>query len=249
MTEHVVYGLYSPDNPRYVLYVGSWKAATAHERIAQHRRGESKQTKKMAARDGIALETLGARVLCHWQTGESREHRVMRLCMAFGMAPWNKLGNVLTSEDNRKGGRNGGPKGGRRRIELHGNPGTPEGNRKAVAIHKANGWEHQKKIAGKGVRAANAIHEANGWAHLSKAGRKGAFKRNELYGNPATPESRRKGLCKAAAANEANGWEAQRAGVRKGNHLRWHVNRGIVDPDCELCPAVTHQLQFEGLEA
>lgn len=48
--------------------------------------------------------------------------------------------------------------------------------------------------------------------HQSAAARR----RIELYGSPATPESR------------------ARAG-RITSHLRWHAKRGIVNPNCELC--------------
>jgi 5-methylcytosine-specific restriction endonuclease McrA len=50
-------------------------------------------------------------------------------------------------------------------------------------------------------------------AHISALG---ARVRNALHGNPATPES-----CAKAG--------------RISNHLRWHVRRGIVNPNCELC--------------
>lgn len=33
----------------------------------------------------------------------------------------------------------------------------------------------------------------------------------------------------------AAGVAAMAAGGAKGNHMKWHVNRGVVDPDCPLC--------------
>lgn len=52
--------------------------------------------------------------------------------------------------------------------------------------------------------------------NMSRAGRLGARKRNSIYGNPATPES------------------CSKAGHISG-HLRWHISRGIVNPNCDLC--------------
>ncbi len=95
-------------------------------------------------------------------------------------------------------------------------------------------------------------------AHM-KASRKGAYKRNKLYGNPATPESRSKGgliggrkvaesgqLAKTRELPQAK--EAQRevgrknveSGLiqraqRRSNHIRWHIKRGLVNPACVFC--------------
>jgi len=44
----------------------------------------------------------------------------------------------------------------------------------------------------------------------------GGRRRNELYGNPGTPEGRAKG-------------------GRKTNHLRWHRNRNYFKNDCSYC--------------
>ncbi len=42
------------------------------------------------------------------------------------------------------------------------------------------------------------------------------------------------------------GEDAMRQGATKGNHLRWHVRRGITDPDCVHCAART---EFDALAA
>jgi hypothetical protein len=93
-----------------------------------------------------------------------------------------------------------------------------------------------------------------------EAAARGAHKRNELYGNPATPESCAAGGRKCfelygspwtPEGSAAGGrkcfelygspWtpEGSAAGGRRGGrvscHNYWHVRRGIVNPNCQLC--------------
>jgi hypothetical protein len=74
---------------------------------------------------------------------------------------------------------------------------------------------------------------------------KACYKRNALYGNPATKESCAKGGQVVGRANVENGHLAyarsfmteesmKRSGHLLG-HRRWHVSRGIVSPSCIIC--------------
>lgn len=63
---------------------------------------------------------------------------------------------------------------------------------------------------------------------LSENGRKGALRRNELHGPPGTHEASVKGGRTAQARMTSE--ERQRRA-----HVRYHVNRGIVNPSCQHC--------------
>jgi hypothetical protein len=55
-----------------------------------------------------------------------------------------------------------------------------------------------------------------------------------LYGNPATPEGCSKG---GQNGGQKGGFNQPREAKALGNHNRWHVRRGIVNPNCALCIA------------
>lgn len=93
----------------------------------------------------------------------------------------------------------------------------------------------------------------------AKGGRTGSRKHNELYGNPATSEGRAKAGrtniesgqvlklgYKQGRKNAESGY-IQALGHKQGcknaknghlariRHIRWHVNRNLNNPNCELC--------------
>jgi hypothetical protein len=83
-----------------------------------------------------------------------------------------------------------------------------------------------------------------------RAASSGARRRNELYGNPGTTESRSKGGSTNKFRNHKNGpiqigrlrdtnpekyREVQTTSARIGTHIFWHASRGIVNPHCDLC--------------
>jgi hypothetical protein len=73
----------------------------------------------------------------------------------------------------------------------------------------------------------------------------GSKKRNELYGNPATFESCRKGGLIGGSRQTLEHLSSMgQLGAKKfhdlypsglGTHIRWHVNRNIVRANCKLC--------------
>lgn len=101
-----------------------------------------------------------------------------------------RLASYRTAEHQCRAGRIGG----KRRVELHGIPGTSESRSR------------------------------------------GARRRNELYGNPRTHEGSviggRKGG-RRLVETHVGIYAIEHEGL--GNHIRWHVNRGIVNANCLLC--------------
>lgn len=190
MDKHMIYGLYTQDQPRNILYVGSTTIERATTRLEEHRQGKCVSTKLGAEKGKVSLSALEMRALRFWTSGEDSnpEHHVLELCQAFGLAQWN-FRHSFSSAENRKG------------------------SRKANAISEKNNWEHQKKIA-------------------SLGGRVGGQKTADLYGSEHFQEAGRKGG-PIGARNQS--MEDKLKGLRKCNHVRWHVNRGIKNPECELC--------------
>ena len=208
---HVIYGLFQAGKPRAILYVGSCLEERLPMRLEEHRGGKCATTTKMAAKHRVPLSDLRAHVTRTWE-GENPEGRVMRLCRAFGMARWNHP-YEFSSDDGRKGGSTShSPNGALARNAIYGDQRTPENRRKA------------------------------GLARFAK------------HGNPATVEGRRKGgramlgrkqspasIVKRMSniAHAFKNSDLQRKNGKKGGpkscHLRWHVRRGIVSPNCALC--------------
>ena len=249
MTEHVIYGLYHQDVPDEILYVGSWKLAGWQERIEQHRQGKSTMVRRGANADGLPLDEIDGRVLCRWETGNSPEYQIIRRYKKVGWARWNSRAFAMSSEDNRRGGR----RGGRRNVES-GHLASiccTGGVAKAAKWDKANpelAAESRRRGARKSVEWAVANPEA-AFERNSRAGRIGgrvAVESGQIY-KIATPESRAKGGRVAAESGQiadlGRTQGRKNAGIlglmvtlgRSGNHNRWHVNRGIVKPGCELC--------------
>lgn len=80
-----------------------------------------------------------------------------------------------------------------------------------------------------GTRAdAKALVEAGLWVEATRDGEKGWQFHDWSRFQPS------------AAVTAATKAAEQEAGIR-GNHLRWHVNRGVTDPDCEYCYRVPDQ--------
>lgn len=52
----------------------------------------------------------------------------------------------------------------------------------------------------------------------------------------------------SSSEEAAAGAAAMSSGGVKGNHTKWHVNRGVVDPDCPLCDSGTRSPTRSGLE-
>ena len=58
----------------------------------------------------------------------------------------------------------------------------------------------------------------------------------DRWKDPAYSEKMSEAL--SAAFNDPKRREAGVVAAKKGGHTRWHVNRGVIDPDCSLCTAI-----------
>lgn len=258
---HAIYGLYLPDQPAVILYVGSWCVATLDDRLRQHREGGCKTTSKCAARNGVETSDLRMRVLRHWMAGTepNPEGEMTRGLQVHGQCRWNHP-YALTTEDSRKGGLISGPinirKMSRDDLARAGRIGGPIGMSKMSREDHARGGR-------KGVRKMMEIYGRTLEAHEMhlRVGRK-------IQELAKTPEGRelfaRTG--RIAGLKTQAGWgktpEAQEVRIRNGHmnglklaqrgwhqspegqehhvsamHQRWHINRGIINPECELCKA------------
>lgn len=212
MTDHFIYGLYHPDRPRIILYVGSdVEGGTRHD---VHVHGGCRTTAKCAARDGVPLAELRQRVLRRWISGEENpEGEVTRALQARGQARWNHP-YAFSNADSRKGGRKGGRNGGRKVQATHKCNGTgfydPEVQRKVQATNKRNGTGFYNPEV---MRKAIETNKRNGTG---------------LY----DPEIQRKG--REILKRERIGLYDPEV-RRKGPHFRWHVALGIMNPKCSLC--------------
>ena len=104
--QHVIYGLYLPDQVDVILYAGSWCAATVDERLRQHHAGECRTTTKMAAKQGIDPKHLRMRILVYWTSGVelSPEGKIIFALQAQGQSRWNSP-HAFSTEDSRRGAR------------------------------------------------------------------------------------------------------------------------------------------------
>lgn len=140
---------------------------------------------------------------------------------------------VRLSEVGRKGGRNqpreAKAKGGRKHNELYGNPATPEGRVKGGHI----GGRIGGKIGGrKAVESGQLASVAAKGGHIQ--GRKNVEEGTDLFGMTAEQKS-----AAGRKAGRMGSHEAKATSGRLANHIRWHVKRGIKNPDCPLCSRVT----------
>lgn len=213
---HVIYGMFREGSPRIILYVGSATLDGMPHRLGQHLRGECRTTKKMAARQGMPLSELRMRVLCLWR-GKCPEHHIMRLCQAFGIARWNGW-YAFSHSDCERGGHNVSladrQRGGRAKVAMHG------------VGHILTPFEGQR-----GGKAARALHGQN--YSFTDADRR-RHRNRTLEGI----EAQRNGSRRGALATLAK-YGSPFADPAKGNHIRWHVRRGITNPDCIVCARET----------
>ena len=122
-----------------------------------------------------------------------------------------------------KAGRIGGLIGGRRTIELHGNPATPEG--RAKGARKTNEtWgkipeAHEARVCG----ARNQPREAK-----VRGGRIGGRRRIELHGSPGTPEGRAKGVRKNLESGQVLANAKSYPSVSSdGEYLMWSSDEAV----------------------
>lgn len=237
MKTHVIYGLFRDGAPRQILYVGSATLDAMPERLDQHRRGDCRTTKKMAARTGVPLSELRMRGLCLWW-GDSPEHRIMRLCRTFGMARWNAP-YCMSAEDNRKGGRAMQAKWTQEERRAN-------ARRASLAAHASLTSEQKRANGRKGGRLGGLISQSR----LTPAQRDARLRQARASITPEqwhtnarkaalalsarqTPEQKRaRGL--AANASLTPGQKATRG--RRANHMRWHEKNGRAEAFCEFCP-------------
>lgn len=191
-----------------------------------------------AKADGIPLDEIDGRVLCRWETGGSPEYPIINRYSRAGYARWNSRAYAFSSEDIAKAVRKNVESGWAARLgRIYG----PINGRIAGRKNVKNG--HLKSMAGKAAEWRDANPEA-AMAICRKGGRIGGRKNVEsghlariqaMGGRIQGPIQGRK--------NVASGhWDRIRHHLTtedgpKGNHIRWHVNRGIVNPDCPLCVA------------
>lgn len=251
--QHFIYGLVHPDNPAHVLYVGSEKYAWKDKRRAEHRNGECKATKKVAKRDAITLAELEMVVLRTWIRGEEScpEHQVMNTYKNAGMANWNGW-NAISSEDARKGGRKGGRKGYKNGLEKltpeqrteNARKGYKNGLGKHTPEQRANyGWKSYKNNLGKLTTGQLAENGRKGYKNglgklapeqFAENGRKSQEMGVGLFGRTPTEHTNDSKMGYKSGLGIMT--KEQRIDVgRKAMHTRWHVNRGIYNPDCALC--------------
>ena len=131
-----------------------------------------------------------------------------------------EAGRSIPREAKIRGGRIGGRIGGRRVHELY-----PEMFRE---IGRISG--RKSVVSGHWARA-RAIITPEQHSEYSRIAGRIAVESGQLAKAAAlvTPEMRRKNGRKSGRKNVENGH------IYKLGHIRWHVNRGIVNPNCELC--------------
>lgn len=230
VTDHVVYGLYHPMSPRIIRYVGSSRADKLNARLEQHRAGKVKTTAKMSVKSGVPLAYMRARVLGRWTTGNSIENRVLRLARLFGMAKWN-FPYALSSSDNRRGAiaanasmtaeqkSANGSKGGRKSLESGHIVALGRKNVESARIQGRKNAEKPGYMATIGRKGGRKVSEKLG--HMAKIGQRGGLTGGRKGGRKGGRDAVESGQLAAARP--------------KAHHVRWHVNRNIVNPDCTLC--------------
>lgn len=120
------------------------------------------------------------------------------------------IGSIGSREDKARGGR--------RTCEIYGGvPGrTFESCQKGGLAGGSKGGKRRVELYGPpGDRESRS---KGGLAQPHEAKLRGIYRRNEIHGNPATPES-----CSKAGK------------LSTSNHLRWHVRRGLMNPNCRFC--------------
>ena len=213
MAHSALYHLTHPDKLFTVLYIGRHKVPSV--RLVEHRAGRCRQTAKCANRDGLDLSKIEMRVV-RWfddDTDPRAEGNEIERLQAAGQARWN-FPHALSREENLRGARIGAS----RRNKLHGNPLahiSPENRRKngSKGGHIGGPIGGRRRIELHGPIPATPEQK-------SRAGRLGGRRNIELHGSlfsHITQEDRRKNGSK---------------GGRNANHNRWHVDRGIINPEC-----------------
>ena len=102
---------------------------------------------------------------------------------------------------------------------------TPYGRMKSRLGGRIGARNQPREAKVMGARRRNELYGNPG---TPEGGAKGARRYNELYGNPGTPEGRAKG-----GRNQPR--EAKVENAHKTNHLRWHRNRNYFKNDCSYC--------------
>lgn len=237
---HAIYGLYLPDQPGVILYVGSWCTATLDERLRQHQDGEARMTMKCAARQGIRTADLRMHILCYWMAGSepNPEGKITRGLQARGQGRWNHP-HAFSTEDSQKGGRIRMLKMSREDRARAGRIGGPIGGRKMQAT-----WGKTPEAHEQSVRTMRKLQE--GYCKTPEAHEMHLRVGHKIQELAKTPEGRElfAQTGRIAGLKTQAGWgktpEAQEVRVHAGRisaHLHWHVNRGIINPQCPLCKA------------
>lgn len=96
---------------------------------------------------------------------------------------------------------------------------------------RTDGMVHRSVLEEEGTKVAAELLSAN-WVEVT-ADPDEFYMHDYLAHQPSASE-----IEERMAANR----EASARGGKKASHTRWHVNRGIIDPNCDLCPGAEPDL-------
>lgn len=115
---------------------------------------------------------------------------------------------------------------------------SPETREKMSESHKGNRPSDATRLKMSQTRLnLGPVHTAEGKKKMSDS-KMGT--RNPMYGKTHSEEARKnissklRGVPKSESA-KANMKEASKKTLPRAIHVRWHINRGISNPDCALC--------------
>ena len=204
--QHAIYGLYLPDQPSVILYVGSWRVATLDERLCQHREGKAPLTRKMAAKNGVNTADLRMRTLAYWMSEDGNpEGEIVLTLQSQGQGRWN-FPHTLSSGDCRRGAQN----------QPH-----------EARVRCGRNQPLEAKARGGRIGAQNQPHEARvrgGQTSMAK------WTPKERLASAAWSRS-----LKGREAKVRAGRIGGRISGRPNNCARWHTGRPKVDRLCAEC--------------
>jgi hypothetical protein len=247
MKTTAIYGLFDPRKPKVIFYVGKGNAgrAACHWGIFLKR---ATATSGRLLRWFSSLQSAG--VEAKWRFLEENvvgwEEREK-----FWIAHWREknpqLCNVLDggNEPPPIAGILGGRIGGRRTHELHPEL-AAENGRRTHELHP----NHMSEIGLRGCHTLHRVKDRDGKSHHAKK----MAQRGAVAGGLSTHKLHPKWLRKIGLRgcrvlhrvkdSDGKSSHAKKMGRlgglksgRRVNHIRWHVRRGLVNPNCSLCVA------------